>query len=167
MGDFQGIYSQGGGGANTLELLTGCRFHFTSQSVQDRPILEISGLTLECPPAGGNQNFGSMNKGQKMRQATPTNNKYVPVVIKCVAINNVELFDWYQKCNNDNINADWNNLREEASIWAYDQAGAVKARWDILNCYPCKYGGPEFKSGDENMANELIELVHEGIKRME
>ena len=167
MGDFQGIYSQDGAAGTTNELLTGCRFFFASDSITTRPILEISGLSLECPPAGGNQNFGSMLQGQKMRQATPTNNKYVPVIVKCIATDDNELFRWYTECNNDSQSQQWTLRREEASIWAYDQAGEAKARWDILNCYPCKYVGPEFKSGDENMANECIELVHEGIKRAE
>ena len=29
-----------------------------------------------------------------------------------------------------------------------------------------RYSGPVFQSGDENMANESIELVHEGIVRL-
>ena len=157
----QGIYTEG----TDFELLTGCKFYFQSASCDGRPILEVSGLSLECPPAGGNQSFGSMQAGQKLRQATPTSNKYVQVVVKCVATSNNDLFTWYTNCNNDTGKQQWTNFREEASIFAYDQAGVEKARWDILNCYPSKYAGPEFKSGDENMANETIELVHEGIVR--
>ena len=164
MAGFQGLR---GADNSADELLTGCRFYFSSPSVDRRPILEIAGLSVECPPAGGNQNFGSMQFGQKLRQATPTNQKLVPVVVKCVATNNNQMFEWYTLCNNDSKAQEWANNREEATIWAYDQRGEIKARWEIVNAYPCKYAGPDFKSGDENMANETIELVHEGIRREE
>ncbi|MEM9979672.1 MAG: phage tail protein, partial [Cyanobacteria bacterium P01_D01_bin.2] len=35
------------------------------------------------------------------------------------------------------------------------------------NAYPCKYEGPSFTAGDSNMANETLELVHEGITRVQ
>ncbi|WP_257237143.1 phage tail protein [Nostoc sp. 'Peltigera malacea cyanobiont' DB3992] len=50
-------------------------------------------------------------------------------------------------------------------ITAYDQKGDEKARWEILRCYPCKYTGPTLTASGGDMANETIELVHEGIKR--
>lgn len=149
------------------ELLTGCRFYFSAQGVvEERPILEISGLSVECPPAGGNSNFGSFTGGQKQRQATPTSQKFQVVVVKLVASSKLDLFTWYTDCNNESGAQQWDGRRIDSDIWAYNQAGDIQAHWTIKLSYPCKYAGPEFKSDDENMANESIDLVHEGIVRM-
>jgi phage tail-like protein len=42
----------------------------------------------------------------------------------------------------------------------------MQARWEIVNAYPCKYVGPTFSAATGEMANETLELVHEGIKRV-
>ena len=150
------------------ELLTGCRFYFEAQgAVNPRPILEIAGLSVACPPAGGNANFGSYERGQKMRQATPTSQKFEVCVVKLVASSEIDLFTWYTECNNESGSQQWAARRIDSDIFAYNQNGDIQAHWTIQRSYPCKYSGPEFKSEDENMANESIELVHEGIIRME
>lgn len=150
------------------ELLTGCRFYFEAQgAVNPRPILEIAGLSVECPPAGGNSNFGSYLSGQKQRQATPTSQKFQVVVVKLIASAEIDLFTWYTECNNESQSQAWAQRRIDSDIFAYNQQGDIQAHWTIQRSYPCKYAGPEFKSDDENMANESIELVHEGIVRME
>jgi phage tail-like protein len=60
----------------------------------------------------------------------------------------------------------WAQKRKTGQIVAYDQQGSPKARWEIRNCYPCKYTGPTLTASGGDMANETIELVHEGIKRV-
>ena len=152
----------------SVELLTGCRFYFSAQGVVDeRPILEISGLSVECPPAGNNSSFGSYEGGQKLRQATPTSQKFELCVVKLIASSKLDLFTWYTDCNNESKGQQWDQRRTDSDIWAYDQAGAIQAHWQIQRSYPCKYTGPQFKADDENMANEEICLVHEGVVRMQ
>lgn len=148
------------------ELLTGCRFYMQADPIEERPLLAISGLSVECPPAGGNANFGSHLQGQKMRQATPTSQKFEVVGLKVVASSRKDLFDWYTACNNEMTGVDWQGSRELVNIYAYDQAGNMQAHWQIQRAYPCKYSGPEFESTDENMANEAVDIVHEGIIRL-
>lgn len=161
---FEGAY----GGRGKSELLTSCKFFFeASGRVQEKLILEISGLSVECPPAGGNQVFGSGTGGVKLRQATPTTQKFSDIVIKVVATDDIELYDWYRECNLNEVgSSQWAGERQLASIYAYDQDGNIKAQWDINNAYPCRYEGPEFQSGDEQMANESVTLVHEGVERV-
>jgi phage tail-like protein len=150
------------------ELLTGCRFYFEADGVSEKQVLEVSGLSVESPPAGDGGVFGSSKGGAKRRQATPTSEKFTHVAVKLVATTDKDLYEWYKNCNsNDAGSSNWSANRKAASVSAYDQAGSMKARWEIIQAYPCKYEGPTFTAGDSNMANESLELVHEGIKRVQ
>ena len=160
MGNFGGVQTPN-------ELLTVARFVFAADNrVQDRAILEITGLSVECPPADNNAVLGSALGGQSMRQATPTRQKFQVLSLKLVATNNTELFDWYTLCNNESGSQSWQQERQGASVRAFDQEGNEQAEWSILNAYPCKYSGPEFKAGDEAMANETIDIVYEDFQRI-
>ena len=37
----------------------------------------------------------------------------------------------------------------------------------MINAYPTKYEGPKLEAGSNDVANETITLVHEGIKRVQ
>ncbi|WAL60088.1 phage tail protein [Thermocoleostomius sinensis] len=150
------------------EFLTSCKFYFEADGVAEKLILEVSGLSVESPVAGEGGVHGSGKRGVKIRQATPTTEKFTNVTVKVVATTDKDLYIWYRDCNtNDGGASSWMSNRKAASVTAYDQAGSMQARWEIINAYPCKYEGPSFSAGDSNMANETLELVHEGIKRMQ
>lgn len=150
------------------ELLTACRFYFEADGLAEKQVLEISGLSVESPVAGDGGVLGSSKGGLKTRQATPTTEKFSNVTVKLVATTDKDLYIWYKDCNtNDGGSSAWASNRKAASISAYDQAGGMQARWELLNAYPCKYEGPSFTAADTNMANETLELVHEGIQRVQ
>ena len=150
------------------ELLTSCRFYFEADGVSEKQILEVGGLSVESPPAGDGGVFGSGKSGKKNRQATPTTEKFTNVTVKLVATTDKDLYEWYKECNtNDSGSSNWVGNRKAASVTAYDQSGQMKARWEIVYAYPCKYEGPTFTAGDTEMANESLELVHEGIRRVQ
>lgn len=150
------------------ELLTACRFYFEADGISEKQILEVSGLSVESPVAGDGGVHGSSKGGARVRQATPTTEKFTNVTVKLVATTDTDLYDWYKKCNtNDSGKSDWSSSRKAASVSAYDQGGQMQARWEIKYAYPCKYEGPSFTAADSNMANETLELVHEGIERVQ
>ncbi len=150
------------------ELLTACRFYFEADGLAEKQVLEVSGLSVESPVAGDGGVLGSSKGGLKTRQATPTSEKFSNVTVKLVATTDKDLYAWYMDCNtNDGGSSQWESNRKAASISAYDQAGSMQARWELLNAYPCKYEGPSFTASDTNMANETLELVHEGLKRVQ
>ena len=150
------------------ELLTACRFYFEADGIQEKQILEVSGLSVESPVAGDGGVQGSGKGGQRLRQATPTVEKFTNVTIKLIATTDKDLYTWYKNCNtNDAGSSQWSSNRKAASVSAFDQGGTRQARWEIKNAYPSKYQGPSFTAGDSNMANETLELVHEGIERTE
>ena len=150
------------------ELLTACRFYFEADGVAEKLVLEVAGLSVESPVAGDGGVHGSGKSGVRVRQATPTVEKFSNVTVKMVATTDVDLYEWYKNCNtNDGGASAWDSNRKAASVSAYDQAGNMQARWELVNAYPCKYEGPSFTAGDSNMANETLELVHEGITRVQ
>jgi phage tail-like protein len=151
------------------EVLVNCRFYFqASPGIDDKMILEVSGLSAESPAAGGDKVLGSAKNAINMRQAAPTRVKFQSITVKMVATTDLDLYNWYSSCNkNEGGKNDWSkNNRKEASIVVYDQGGDEKARWNILNAYPTKYEGPKLEAGGSDVANETITLVHEGIKRV-
>jgi phage tail-like protein len=152
----------------TEELLVSCRFYFEADGLTDKQILEVSGLSSESPAAGGDTVLGSGKNAVNLRQATPTRVKFDQVTVKLVATTNKDLYKWYEDCNkNDGGKSDWKSNRKAASITVYDQGGEMKARWELQNAYPTKYEGPQLSAGSNDVANETLMLVHEGIKRVQ
>ena len=150
------------------ELLTACRFYFEADGIAEKLILEVAGLSVESPVAGDGGVHGAGKSGVRIRQATPTVEKFSNVTVKMVATTDKDLYLWYKDCNtNDGGTSQWTGNRKAASVSAYDQAGGMQARWELVNAYPCKYEGPSFTAQDGNMANETLELVHEGIERVQ
>ncbi|KST65691.1 phage tail protein [Mastigocoleus testarum] len=150
------------------ELLVSCRFYFEADGLTDKQILEVSGLSSETPAAGGDKVLGSSKNAINLRQAAPTRAKFTQVVVKVVATTNKDLYKWYEDCNkNEGGRSDWASNRKASSVSVYDQAGDMKARWELLNSYPTKYEGPKLEAGSNDVANETITLVHEGIKRVQ
>lgn len=147
------------------EFLTACKFYFEAGDITEKVIKEISGLGVESTPA--QEVHGSGKKGMVTRQPTPTVAKFTNVTIKVIATSDKDLYDWYEKCNkNMGESSQWTSSRKDGSVSAYNQAGEIQARWEIQKCYPCKYTGPTLTASSGDMANETIELVHEGIKRI-
>ncbi len=152
----------------TEELLVSCRFYFEADGITDKQILEVSGLKAESPAAGADKVLGSGKGALNLRQAAPTRVKFESVSVKLVATTNKDLYKWYEDCNkNDGGKSDWKSNRKAASVTVYDQGGDMKARWELQNAYPTKYTGPELSAGSNDVANETLTLVHEGIKRVQ
>jgi phage tail-like protein len=149
-------------------LLTACRFYFEADGIAEKLVLEVAGLSVESAVAGDGGVHGSGKAGVRIRQATPSVEKFANVTVKMVATTDKDLYLWYKDCNtNDGGSSQWTSNRKAASVSAYDQAGGMQARWELVNAYPRKYEGPSFTAGDSNMANETLELVHEGIERVQ
>lgn len=148
------------------EFLTAAKFYFNADGIEEKVIKEVSGLGVESTPA--QEVHGSSKKGMQTRQATPTVSKFTNITLKLVATMDKDLYQWYEDCNkNMGEQSDWKSKRKGGSVSVYNQAGEEQARWDIVNCYPCKYTGPTLTASSGDMATETIELVHEGIKRVQ
>ena len=147
------------------EFLTASRFYFEADGITEKVIKELSGLGVESTPA--QEIHGSSKGGIATRQATPTVAKFTNITVKMIATSDHDLYHWFEDCNkNMGGSSQWNSKRKNASISVYDQSGKMQARWEIVNCYPCKYTGPTLTASSGDMATETLELVHEGVKRV-
>jgi phage tail-like protein len=147
------------------EFLTASKFYFEADGLTEKVIKEVSGLGVESTPA--QEIHGSSKGGVSTRQATPTVSKFTNITVKLIATKNLDLYQWYKDCNNnDGGKSDWTAKRKSASITVHNQSGERQAQWNIKNCYPCKYTGPTLTASSGDMATETLELVHEGIVRV-
>jgi phage tail-like protein len=69
------------------------------------------------------------------------------------------LHDWHRR------NVEGAAERHNGSILVLDRTGKEVARWDFFRAWPTKYQGPEFNAEGNDVAIELLELAHEGLKR--
>ncbi|MBO1351104.1 MAG: phage tail protein [Hormoscilla sp. GUM202] len=72
-----------------------------------------------------------------------------------------ELWDWRDKVL---AAADAKEYRRNMSIILLDDAGNEKIRWNLINCWPVNWSGPELDATVDEFAIETLEIAHEGIK---
>jgi phage tail-like protein len=137
------------------ESSTASKLYFEASGIEQKSIKEVSGLEVDLttpikvPP----------------RQATPTTQKLTIITLKLVATSDLNVYKWYEICNKNT--GGFSSCRKNATVTVYDSAGQMQSRWEITNCYPAKYTGPTLTASSDKVATETIELVHEGIKRVD
>ncbi len=57
--------------------------------------------------------------------------------------------------------------RKDLTITLMDNDNKVRAKWQVESAFPTKYTGPDFNSSSSEAATESLELVHEGIRRVQ
>ena len=70
-----------------------------------------------------------------------------------------ELWAWHAKTVDGFIE------RKNVSIQLYGYNGMPIVRWNIQGALPIKWAGPSFNAGDNQVAFETLELIHNGIRR--
>jgi phage tail-like protein len=75
----------------------------------------------------------------------------------------MELYNWRKQV----MDSGAEKARKNMSIILIDEAGNDKARWDIVNAWPNKYDPPDFSAKGNEVAIELLEVVHEGFRRVQ
>lgn len=68
------------------------------------------------------------------------------------------LWDWRQSVVNGAP------VRRTISIILRDDAGNEKIRWNVKNCWPVKWSGPNLDATSDAVGIETLELAHEGIE---
>lgn len=151
------------------EYLVQCRFYWQSDKITEKVIRDIKGIQTESPVASKMDPVGCDRDGTHIWQATPTLEKNGEVTIKYVSSNDKDVWDWYSKTNQYNKGNKWkdNPGRQRVQISAFKQDGSVAAIWELQNCYPRKYSGPDFNSAGTEWAYETVVLVYENFVRVQ
>ncbi len=69
------------------------------------------------------------------------------------------LYNWHRTTVEGTIQ------RCNGSIIVLDRTGTEVARWNFRRAWATRYQGPEFNAEGNDVAIELLELAHEGLKR--
>ena len=88
--------------------------------------------------------------------------KYGNITLKWGITDSMDLYKWRQQV----IDTGAEDARKNMSIILVDEAGADKARWDIVEAWPTKYDPTDLSAKGNEVAIETIEIVHEGFKRV-
>lgn len=70
-----------------------------------------------------------------------------------------ELFDWYDQVRRGSFGA-----RRSILIAHLDERGEIQLVWYVFRALPTSYVGPTWDAGQNALAIESLEIVHEGIE---
>lgn len=84
-------------------------------------------------------------------------NTYGNISLKRGMTDNDELWKWHKQLLDGEIE------RRNVSIILADDKGEEQVRWNLENCWPTTWTGPEFNATAGEVAIESLELVHEGV----
>lgn len=87
----------------------------------------------------------------------PVRSKYKNVVLKRGLDETRDLYSWYMKSINGQIQ------RQDISIVVYDSRGNEVEKWDLQRAFPCKWTGPDLNASQGAVAIETLEIAHEGV----
>lgn len=88
--------------------------------------------------------------------------KFGNITLKWGITDSMDIYNWRQQI----IDTGAEGARKNMSIILIDEAGADKARWDVVRAWPSKYDPPDFSGKGNEVAIETLEIVHEGFKRV-
>ncbi|MBN2487700.1 MAG: phage tail protein [Methanosarcinaceae archaeon] len=89
--------------------------------------------------------------------------KYGNLTLKWGITDSLELFEWRKQVIQGNI-AD---ARKNIAVILQDEEGNPAARWEFREAWPSKYDAPDLSAKGNDVAIETLEIVHEGMDRVE
>ncbi len=113
---------------------------------------EVSGLTAEIEVMTYNEG-GRNDSVHKL----PTRMKHPNLVLKRGVTTVKDLEAWLE-------DSFMGPTRKEITLTMYNQRLEKIRTWSFKNAYPVKWTGPSFNSGQNALATEALEIVHDGIK---
>ncbi len=78
------------------------------------------------------------------------------LVLKRGLVQSSQLLSWYQ----DVVSGNLKNVQKQVSVVMYDPQYNELMRWNFLRAFPVKWSGPTFKSADNAVAVETLELAY-------
>jgi len=86
--------------------------------------------------------------------------KYGNLSLKWGVTDSLDLYNWHRKAVDGNVQ------RKNVAVVLLDEAGNDKARFEFTNAWPSKYDGPDQNAKGNDVSIEMVEIVHEGMKRV-
>lgn len=89
--------------------------------------------------------------------------KYGNITLKWGVTDSLELFNWHKQIVAGQIQSN----RKQVAIVVVDEAGSDKARFVVSEAWPMKYDPSDLNGKGNEVFIELLELVNEGIERVQ
>ena len=135
----------------------------------------VNGFTAGFSEVSG---FDASTDVIEYRAGSDTNNstiklpgltKYSNITLKWGMTEDKSLYDWVTASIGGEAAVNGTNIgREDVTIELLDTDGqTVKAAWQVIRAWPCKYTAPDFNANSSEIAFESIELAHEGLIRVQ
>ena len=87
--------------------------------------------------------------------------KYGNITLKWGITDSMDLYTWRKTV----IDTGAEGARKNLAIILVDEAGADKARWDVVMAWPIKYDPTDFNAKNNEVGIETLEIAHEGFTR--
>jgi len=136
--------------------LRNLRFRLEIDGIQQAGFSEVSGFDSSTDAV----DYREGNEPTHVRKL-PGLTKYGNLTLKWGATDSLELSTWRQQIVDGEI------VRKNVAIVVIDEAGNDKARFEILDAWPTKYDPIKLNAKGNEVAIETLELVNEGVKRVQ
>jgi len=90
-------------------------------------------------------------------------NKYGNITLKNGVTDSLELYKWHKAI----VDGQLQTNRKKVAIVVLDEAGSDKARFVISEAWPMKYDPSDLSGKGNEVFIEMLELVNEGIERVQ
>jgi phage tail-like protein len=86
---------------------------------------------------------------------------YANVTLKWGVTDSMLLHNWHRQIVNGDIQ------RKNIAIIVVDEAGADKARWEVVEAWPTKYTPTTLNAKGNDVSIETLEICNEGVTRVQ
>jgi len=89
--------------------------------------------------------------------------KYGNLTLKWGITDSLELFEWRKLVTQGKMG----DARKNIAVILMDEEGNAAARWEFKEAWPTKYDAPDLSAKGNDIAIETLEIVHEGMDRVQ
>jgi len=139
--------------------LTGYHFVLEIDGITQAFFREASGLSSESQVI----EYKEANKeGKTIIKKIPGVLKWGDITLKRGITDVMELWDWRKMVEDGQVE----KARKNGSVVMFKQENAEVARWNFIDGWPTKIGGPSLNANNNDIAVEEVTIAHEGLKRV-
>ena len=131
------------------------RFRVEIDGLQAAGFTEVSGLDITTEVI----EYREGTEPSHVRKL-PGLTKYGNVTLKWGITDSMELHDWHRQIVDGDIQ------RRSVAIVIQDEQGQDRARFEVVEAWPCRYQATSLEGKGRQVAIEMIELCNEGIRRV-
>ncbi|MBW2444529.1 MAG: phage tail protein [Deltaproteobacteria bacterium] len=89
--------------------------------------------------------------------------KYADITLKRgIVSGDLSLWEWREQ-----VETDFSSARSDLVVRMVDMRGTEHAIWHFTNAWPSRVSGPQARSDGNDIAVETLDLVHEGVVRVQ